>query len=252
MRFEKREMISLECGDHSQFGMLHLPLGQGPFPVAIICHGFMGDHIGRQGLYVELATRLSKVNIATLRMDFIGCGNSEGDIKKESLESQVNQLLGQIDFLERDERFNSDSLGIIGNSLGGVVSCLTLPKMKHVKCLSITGAIAKGSLWLEEWEKGNPGRKARDAFFYNDTTYEEFKKMEPVNSLKSKGELPALIIHGRDDNIVSRNHYDYFQKQKNSKSKAIILDDVGHYFGIGYQRPIFLDEVTQWMLKYLY
>jgi len=211
----------------------------------------MGDKLGKHGLYVELAMRLSKANVASLRCDFIGCGDSEGKIKNESIGSQVSQVKRQVQYLGSLDKIDTSSMGLIGNSLGGAVACLSLKELPNIKCLSLTGAIANGRLWLDEWEKGNPGKSARKEFFITDETFNEFENMRPMINVKNRKDVSTLIIHGKEDDIVSKAHYDLFSKEINAKSKVMLLENVGHYYGAGPQREIYLDETSNWMIQHL-
>ena len=100
---ETREAVVLTNHQDKLFGILNRPLNAAnPCPAVLICHGFGGDKLGKNKLYLKLAQELSKAGIATLRIDFRGCGDSEGDFNEITLEGLISDALTAIDFLKKD------------------------------------------------------------------------------------------------------------------------------------------------------
>lgn len=105
-------------------GKLYLPAGEGPFPAAIICHGFGGNmqyllHYGRF---------LSENGIAACLFDFIGGGPasaSGGDMMDMSVKTEAADLDAVIDGLCAREDIDAGSLFLIGSSQGGFITAMT-------------------------------------------------------------------------------------------------------------------------------
>lgn len=103
-------------------GFLHKPDNNGKYPLVILCHGFTGNKIDSKFLIVEFARRLCKANIACLRFDFIGSGESEGNFKDMTLLKEVEQAELVLDYAKN---FNFiESISIMGFSMGGAVASL--------------------------------------------------------------------------------------------------------------------------------
>ena len=57
-------------------GFFHTPQNK-EFPVCIIFHGFTGCNTGTKFSYVQLSRMLVTQGIGTIRMDFLGSGESD-------------------------------------------------------------------------------------------------------------------------------------------------------------------------------
>ena len=59
-------------------------------PIVILCHGFGGAR--NNGLFNGIADGLEKLGIATIRFDFNGHGESEGDFQQMTVPNEVEAL----------------------------------------------------------------------------------------------------------------------------------------------------------------
>ena len=73
--------IEIAVGVEKLAACLHTP-EPGRFgsaaPVVVCCHGLTGTRVGSCYRFVTLARRLAERNVASLRFDFRGCGESGG------------------------------------------------------------------------------------------------------------------------------------------------------------------------------
>ncbi len=111
---ENRDAIVLFNGGQKMFGMLHRPVGVKRAPVVFMCHGFAGTKVGCYRIYVRLAEALARRGIASMRIDFRGCGDSEGEFQKTTLSGQVEDAMLTLKWLEEDEGLDVSRLGILG------------------------------------------------------------------------------------------------------------------------------------------
>ena len=76
--------ISFSNMDETVIGTLALPDGAGPFPIALLLHGFTGTRhelpvVGTEDSMFSRAARwLGERGVASLRIDFRGSGESDG------------------------------------------------------------------------------------------------------------------------------------------------------------------------------
>ncbi|MDE1450540.1 alpha/beta hydrolase, partial [Bacillus licheniformis] len=61
------------------------------WPVIIICHGFVGNRIGVNRLFVKAARRLAAEGYFVLRFDYAGCGESNGEYGSYGIDSFIEQ-----------------------------------------------------------------------------------------------------------------------------------------------------------------
>jgi len=105
--------------------VLTIPGGDGPFPAVILCHGHGGSK-DEAGGFVSLSIALAKAGVASIRMDFPGCGDSKEDFAADNNLTNMLDDVGSVKaFLATDARINADKLGIIGYSMGGRIAMLT-------------------------------------------------------------------------------------------------------------------------------
>jgi pimeloyl-ACP methyl ester carboxylesterase len=100
-------------------GFFHQP-NVNTYPVCIVFHGFTGQKTGTKFSYVQIARALEKRNIATLRLDFLGSGESDLDFKdmtfKEELSCASKILEKVLQMPEVNEVY------VLGHSMGGAIA----------------------------------------------------------------------------------------------------------------------------------
>lgn len=80
---------------------------------------------------------LNEKNIAVLRFDFTGLGESEGDFEHTNFSSNIEDLYSAAQFLK--ENYQAPSL-LIGHSLGGAAVIYASAKIPSVKAIATIGA----------------------------------------------------------------------------------------------------------------
>ena len=80
---------------------------------------------------------LTEKNIAVLRFDFTGLGESEGDFEHTNFSSNIEDLYSAAQFLK--ENYQAPSL-LIGHSLGGAAVIYASAKIPSVKAIATIGA----------------------------------------------------------------------------------------------------------------
>lgn len=117
------EIVSLDNGSYKVPAIYTKPaVAAGPFPAVIMLHGTASQKNEVGGLYQRLAAQLAQKGIASLRIDFAGTGDSPVDYRHYSLTSAVNDALTAVNFLAAQSDINSEHLGVIGFSQGGLIA----------------------------------------------------------------------------------------------------------------------------------
>src|SRR6266568_7542966 len=111
-------------------GMLHFPgvsLGRRRrVPGVVFFHGFTGDRMESHWIFVKCARALAKAGIASLRFDFYGSGESEGEFRDASLLGEIADARAAVNFF-RWQGIDAERLGMLGLSLGGVIAAILAP-----------------------------------------------------------------------------------------------------------------------------
>lgn len=94
-------------------------------PMVILMHGFGGNKGGIEGrttLFDVIADKLEAQGIATLRFDFFGHGDSEGEFWQHTVPIEIEDALKVYEYV-RDLRYVS-TVSVLGHSQGGVVASM--------------------------------------------------------------------------------------------------------------------------------
>ena len=114
--------ITFKCDELELAATLHLPTPNRP-PVVIGCHGLFSDRNSPK--QIALARECNSQNLAFLRIDHRGCGDSQGDFNAvTSLKARCRDLLKAIEIMKSRDDIG-EGIGLFGSSMGGAV-CLAL------------------------------------------------------------------------------------------------------------------------------
>jgi dienelactone hydrolase len=98
--------------------------GDGPYPVVLIAHGHGGSKTENGGFDL-LAEVLARRGIASLRMDFAGCGdNTEDFTQGNRLSYMLDDLAACKAYLQTVPEADTSRLGLLGYSMGGRVAAV--------------------------------------------------------------------------------------------------------------------------------
>lgn len=120
--------VTVQNGDVTLKGVLHLPAGRGPHPAVVFAHG-SGDAKRNAGVWNMFFVRQG---YAVLSMDKRGVGESTGDWKMSSMDDLADDLLAGITMLRTRPEIDCGRIGIHGTSQGGWTAPLAAAKSKDV------------------------------------------------------------------------------------------------------------------------
>src|SRR5881397_966298 len=103
-------------------GMVHRPAilksASGRAPGVVFFHGFTGDRMESHWMFVKCSRALAWAGIASLRFDFYGSGESEGEFSEVTLQGEIADARVAIEFFRRQKGINPERTGLLGLSLG--------------------------------------------------------------------------------------------------------------------------------------
>lgn len=114
-------------------GVLHIPdiKTSDKFPILILCHGFTGNKCGDHFMFVKISRMLENIGIASIRFDFLGSGESDGNFKDTLLSDQNSTLEEVINYAKSLDYIDSENINILGHSMGGSVCVLSAANMHN-------------------------------------------------------------------------------------------------------------------------
>lgn len=259
---EERESVVLKNQGQRIFGTLHLPNKQ-IAPAVLMCHGFAGNRIGKYRIYVSIAKRLAELGVASLRIDYRGSGESEGDFAEMTPESSVEDVLLALTFLRNTARINPHQIGLLGNSFGAAIAVLAAQRDQHIQSIALLAALFNSQPWLGLWNRIGQKQdletqielnKILDGHVPGQAFFESFMKLDVGSALQSLHKIPLLHIHSDRDKRVGIDQAELYKKNRQKaevESKWIRLNQCDHDFGHPEERATLIEEVAKWFVRTL-
>ncbi len=189
-------------------GMWHQPDGQGPFPAVLFLHGFTGNKAEAHRLFVQQARALALAGIASLRFDFRGSGDSEGEFSEMTVARERADAVAALRWLERKDAVDPKRIGLLGMSMGGMIAAFTIAAYPRFRAAALWNPVGypaalrarrrtpESDAQLREYGVANNGGYAVGAAFLA-----ELDGLDPVSAL-APTRTPVLIVGGTGDETV--------------------------------------------------
>ena len=238
-------------------GMIHRPAGatQADAPGVIFFHGFTGDRMESHWIFVKCARALAQHGIASLRFDFYGSGESEGQFSEVTLQGEISDAQAAVGFFRKQTGIDGRRLGLCGLSLGGAVAACVAARLR-VRALVLWAALAHTAHLRELAGRtvpipGGEGAREYNAHRISSRFLDHIEKIQPLKSIaRFKG--PTLIIHPEKDNYLSLTHpHDYFQASGASLKEKVIVRGADHTFSTMAWESEVISRTVDWFRKNL-
>jgi len=144
--------VQFQNGDLALAGMLFVPEGEGPFPVAVIIHG-SGTSRRTNKWYLSVTEHLQQNGIVVLLPDKRGSEKSEGNWVGADFETLAEDTMAAVEYIRKQELFPHTGIGLVGMSQGGWIAPVAASRDKDVAfvvSMSGTSVTARQQLVHEE------------------------------------------------------------------------------------------------------
>ena len=257
---QKGERVSID-GDHGKLSALiqkpELQPGE-KCPMVVFCHGFSGTKDGP--LFELICDTLQAHGIASIRFDFNGHGQSEGEFKDMTVPNEIEDAKKVVEYV-RDLNYVSD-LAIAGHSQGGVVAAMTAGELSEAlgePAFKAVALMAPAAVLRDDAIRGNTMGKSYDPFDAGEYVelwgglklggnYIRTAFTLPIYETAAKYQGPAIIVHGNADRVVPYTYGERFH-QIWPKSEYVMQEFFDHGFSQNVYRST--DIVAQFLLKAL-
>ena len=243
------EYVTIKKKNGTLRGMIHIPdQGKAPYPGVILYHGFVGNRMEPSFIFVRFSRLLMANSIASVRFDFLGSGESDGDFEEMTLSSEIEDGFDILDYFSGRPEIDRQRIFLLGLSMGGSIAGY-MAGSKESKGAGIKGLI----LWAAAGEMKELARERNSAD----------KSLPPENPLDRKGlkigldfindienlEImkvtsryrgPVLIVHGSDDETVPPEVALEYKETLSGPTRLLSIDGADHAFGsIPWQEELF-------------
>ncbi len=212
-------------------GTLHLPGTDDP-PVVIGSHGLLSS--AGSPKQIALADKCVDAGIAYLRFDHRGCGNSEGDFKKDtSLKKRCTDIQHAMDFLKANG-LSCGRIGLFGSSMGGAI-CISMATRLSVNVMVINAAPVKLDQIrsIPEIPDSLP----------TDLRFDLSRNLKHLHH--------TLIFHGDADEVVPPDQAHLIYEHAQEPKRLVMLQNGDHEMSNPEHQQVFIEESVLWFREYL-
>ena len=262
----RESTVRFSSGGLSLVGTLCLPFGD-PAPVVLLLSGFTGDRhekaiAGTQDhIFSRTARSLAARGMASLRFDFRGKGDSEGDFADMTYERQIEDCFAAIRFVQSLSLVKADLLSLIGWSQGGLVAAAVAGRSNLPRSVALWAAVADplesmtATLGAKTMQQGlRTGDQPLEvtlpwcAIALKQPFFEGVNRMDPLVEIAAyHGAL--LVTHGRRDTAVLPHAADKFLRAHRGMQR-LWLADMDHSFNVE-TGPGVLDDMIGLTIDFL-
>ncbi len=239
------------------------------FPLVVMAHGHGGSR-EEGGGYRLAAQTMARRGIASIRMDFPGCGDSTESFTENNLSNMLLDLKAAREFAGSREEIDNDRVGLLGYSMGGrLVALLAAIDPSYKVLVTWTPAVADGAEGQVN-SLGGPDvyytlkEHARETGMAEYTTrwgttlqlgYQWFIDLEetmPLDSLATfKG--PILVLYGDQDDDVPPSISEAAIAAAKNSSEVVrhVVAGADHALGFYTNQPEIATEVVSTTVEFL-
>ncbi|TBR37515.1 alpha/beta fold hydrolase [Marinomonas agarivorans] len=238
---------------HSLAGLIDIPT-QGVKAYALFAHCFTCTK--NLKAVNNISAALAKVGIATLRFDFTGLGQSDGDFAETNFSSNVEDLLAAADFLSAE--YKAPKL-LIGHSLGGTAILQAAQRIESAKAVVTIGSpsyaahvahLLSGSK-TELEQSGEADVKIGGRHFKMRKQFlDDLAQHQSPTSISSMKKA-LLIFHSPIDTVVSVDNAAELYRHASHPKSFVSLDTADHLMS-NPEDSIYVGEtLASWCQRYI-
>jgi len=210
---------------------LELPPEDEPLGCAIVAHCFTCSK--QLNAVVNLSRALTREGLAVLRFDFTGLGESGGELEETNFSSNVADLVAAAEFLAGR---GMPPMLLVGHSLGGAAAVVAAPQIPSLR--AVATLCAPSDPWhvtnlfrLEGGALGEADEAVVDLGgrpFRVTRPFLEDLKQNRVEQALHRIELPLLVLHSPQDQVVEISHAAALFRAARGPRSCISLDGADH------------------------
>ncbi len=238
-------VVYISNGDHEIPATITLPDGDGPFAGVVMLHGTASSRDEAGNGYKMAAPVLSETyGLATIRIDFMGNGDSTASYLGYTFESAVSDAVAAAEYLGSLDTVDADRIGVMGWSQGGTDALLSAAWHPEVFKSVVTWAGAPdmmldGFFSEEQYEEAQQNGYFIMTFDWRDPLYvslawaRDVAETDVLAEFEAGYDGPVLAIAGTEDTTVDPEWSNKIvAASSNEASKTYFIEGMDHTFNV--------------------
>jgi dipeptidyl aminopeptidase/acylaminoacyl peptidase len=248
-----KEISFTNSAGHALLGIIRYsePVEPVKYPVVIFLHGF-AEH-KHHDLTADLANAFVHYGFLTLRFDFHGHGESEGEFEEHTIEQQVDDVKCAIDFISDFKFADADRIAVVGTDIGGNIALLATAKDKRIRTVIAQGARSHFEHHLKSWFQPHDLKALLTTGFHEHHNFklkkdyvENARTFDVLEEIKNIY-VPVLFIHGNDDLRVKIEETRQLFLAANEPKALEEVEGADHWFRDNNTRTKLVELVVEWI-----
>lgn len=250
-----KEHVKIDMGNQYVFAMLHRPLVSSPVPAVVICHGFGGNKVGSYRMLIRLSDALAAHGIASLRIDFRGSGDSDGDFENITIESQKQDLMAAFSYMDNCDWVDSSRIGACGRSLGSVIVLKVAHIYPRIKSLALWVPVFDTKQWHPKEKTDRPLTPVIiNGHPVGPNMIPDFITLSVEEDLPLLDNIPMLQIFSDKDSLLDESHMKHYIEGRvgaKAETESLRLKEGDHRFSNVEDQKQVLDTTVNWFISTL-
>ncbi len=215
-------------------------------PLVVLAHGHGGSR-NQGGGFAYIAEALANNGIASIRMDFPGCGSSAESFRENNLTNMKQDVLAAVSFMQNNYGTDPARVGLIGYSMGGRISLELVAdgSVRPYAMLLIAPAASTKDLKRlfggeEAWERMKAEAQQHGYAVFGSGSYEQELGLEfflAIERIENPSAQAAANFHGRSTVFYSLNDGAVLPAVSKGVAEAlgsstVVFESGGHGYGL--------------------
>lgn len=239
------------------------------FPLVVIAHGHGGSR-NETGSFTRVAEELAARGVASIRMDFPGCGDSTESFANNNLGNMLKDMQASRDYAVAQPQVDNGRVGLFGWSMGGRLAILAAAEDASYRIIATWApAAVNGAGSMMNFFGGRAAfddfkaRAARDGSVPFTTRWGQdqelglqfFTDMEesaPLDAVQNF-EGPLLVLYGDLDDVVLPEVSESLIKAAVNSPEVVrhIIKGADHGLGVFSDEPALTQEAVTATVEFL-
>lgn len=236
--------------------------GDEKFPLVVLVHGHGGTR-HEAGGFTSVAEGLATRGIASIRMDFPGCGDSVESFANNNLTNMLTDIRASRDYATSQPNIDRERIGIHGFSMGGRLALMATAADPTYKVMTTWApGASNGAGSMVEFVGGPDAYEAMkslarsEGFVPFTTSWGQdqqlglrfFVDLEQSRPLEAASQFrgPLLVLYGDEDDVVLPSVSEAVISAATSSSEVVrhVIDGADHGLGLFSDEPDYTEEAV--------